>query len=71
MVGDTLTSGIQSLSQSATAGLSAGDKNFILGFQDLNNINPAPAGVVTGQAVGAVLGSGSSFVPLDTQTSKK
>jgi hypothetical protein len=70
-VGDALTSGIQSLSQSATAGLSAGEKNFILGFQELNNINPAPAGVVTGQAVGAAFGGGSSFVPLDAETPKK
>jgi RHS repeat-associated protein len=70
-VGDVLTSGIQSLSQSATAGLSAGEKNFILGFQELNNINPAPAGVATGQAVGAVVGSGSSFVPLDSETAPK
>jgi RHS repeat-associated protein len=50
--------------------MSPGEANFVGGLQKLNGINPQPAGVVAGQAVGSVVGGGTSLVPLEKDPAK-
>jgi hypothetical protein len=63
-LGDSVGAGIQALTPDP--GYSAGQKGFAIYYGNLNNITPpAPLGTVIGQSVGAAVGGGSSFVPLE------
>ena len=62
LAGDVLTAGIRALTPPPNVTL--GQVNLAINFASLNNINIAPAGVVTGQALDLLVGSSASFVPL-------